>query len=220
MSKKIALSIMCCCAMFPCFASQADPAVDLNNLMSQLATLEVDFQQQIRSQDSNELLDENSGSLIVKRPGYFYVHTKEPYEEIITSDGKVIWTYDVDLSQATQEQVDDRLQQTPFLLLSGNVEAIRENFTVSQSGHETGNGAPRFSLSPKDSNASYNDVELQFNDKGVLTAMAWNNSLSEHYTIQFDNIEVNRAIADKQFEFTPPAGVDVEIKDAATATQP
>jgi len=218
MYKKLVLLVVCSIAMLPCFASQADPAEDLNALMSKLSTLVVDFQLEIRNQTSNDLLDENSGTLTVKRPGFFHVHTKEPFEQILVSDRQVIWTYDVELEQATREPVDERLQQTPFLLLSGDVDAIRQHFSVAEPNKN--NSDQQFTLSPKDLNASYDNVALNFDAQGILTAMSWHNSLGESNTLTFSNINVNKPVADDLFHFQPPDGVDVEIKSADTSPQP
>ena len=204
--------------VFPVYASQADPVIELNELMSKLATLEADFDLEIRDQKTNEMLDQNNGTLIVKRPGYFYVHTKEPFEQFIISDRKVIWTYDVELEQATSEPVDERLQQTPFLLLSGDVDAIRENFSVAEP--EIHEGVKHFALSPRDANASYDNVILNFDASDVLTGMTWHNSLGEDNAIVFSAIKTNEEIPDSTFSFQPPAGVDVEIKNADTPALP
>ena len=211
--KKITLIILFTSLFLPCVASQADPVVELNELMAKLTTLNVDFSLEIHDQSTKELLDESSGTLIVKRPGFFNVHTKEPFEQFIISDRNVIWTYDVELEQATQEPVDERLQQTPFLLLSGDVDAIRKNFQVAEPKYD--GKARQFSLSPVDENASYNNVILDFNDEDTLIRMQWDNTLGEQSTINFHNIKINTAITDAIFQFQPPEGVEIEIKQAA-----
>ena len=191
----------------------ADPVVKLNELMSAMATLQVKFNLEVRNASNNELIEENSGALSVKRPGFFHVHTKEPYEQFIISDQQVIWTYDVDLEQVDVELVDERLQQTPFLLLSGDVEAIRKNFAVGEP--ETKGKIQRFHLSPQDSNASYDKIELRF-DNRILTAMQWSNTLGEISTIEFSDIKVNTEVPDSLFQFKPPSGVTVDGGDISS----
>lgn len=194
---------------------QSDPVVKLNELMSAMSTLQVDFSLEIRNQDNNELIDNNTGKLTVKRPGFFHVHTREPFEQLLISDQQVIWSYDVELEQATREAVDERLQQTPFLLLSGDAEAIRANFTIQEPVLNGDNES--FKLSPLDINASYSNVELRFKNK-ILNTMLWTNTLGEKAQIEFSNIEVNPSIDDSLFNFTPPAGVDVVLNDAQNSS--
>ncbi len=194
-------------------ATFADPVVKLNELMSAMSTLQVDFSLEIRNQSNNELIDENTGKLTVKRPGNFHVHTREPFEQLLISDQKVIWSYDVELEQATREAVDERLQQTPFLLLSGDAEAIRANFTVEEPIIDKDRQS--FKLSPIDANASYANVELRFKNN-ILNTMLWTNSLGEKAQIEFSDIKVNPQVDDALFNFIPPDGVDVVINDSPT----
>jgi outer membrane lipoprotein carrier protein len=216
-NQKALLLLFCGLMISVATNASADSVIQLNELMSRLSTLQVNFHLEIRDQGSNELLDENTGNLIVKRPGYFYVHTKEPFEQKIISDRKVIWTYDVELEQATSEPVDNRLQQTPFLLLSGDVKAIRANFSVESP--ESNGTSQRYKLSPNDPKASYDNVELRF-ESDILTAMSWHNSLGEKSTIQFKDIKINEAVADSKFSFQPPAGVDVIEKESNASSPP
>lgn len=205
-SLKMAQAIFVLSVFFASFATaqEGDPAADLNALLSKLETLQVSFKLEIRNQSDNELLDENSGTLTLKRPGYFHVHTLEPFEQYLISDRKTIWTYDVDLEQATSEAVDDRLQQTPFLLLSGDVEAIKQNFKVQA---PTVNGDKKaFSLSPIDKTASYDNVVLNF-ESGLLMGMSWTNTLDEQNSIAFSNIVSNKPTSNELFTFVPPQGV-------------
>lgn len=193
----------------------ADPVVQLNDLLSAMQTLQVDFTMEIRNQADNELVEETNGQLSLQRPGYFNVHTREPFEQYLISDRQKLWTYDVEVDQATVEAVDERLQQTPFLLLSGDIEAIRANFKVYE---PVINGKQqRFTLSPLDTLASYDNVVLRFDDK-ILKGMSWTNSLDEKNNIEFSKIRFNQKLPDNLFTFIAPEGVLVTDKNGLTVS--
>lgn len=47
------------------------------------------------------------------------------------SDGETVEVYDPDLEQVTIHNLDDRVQSTPALLLSGEVDNLEETYKVS-----------------------------------------------------------------------------------------
>jgi outer membrane lipoprotein-sorting protein len=52
-------------------------------------------------------------------------------EQTMVSDGKKVTLWDPDLEQATIKKLDERLTQTPALLLSGDVSKISQSFDIS-----------------------------------------------------------------------------------------
>ena len=49
----------------------------------------------------------------------------------MVSDGKNVTLWDPDLEQATIKKLDQRLNQTPALLLSGDVSKISQSFDIT-----------------------------------------------------------------------------------------
>jgi outer membrane lipoprotein carrier protein len=49
----------------------------------------------------------------------------------MVSDGKKVTLWDPDLEQATIKKLDERLNQTPALLLSGDVSKISQSFDIT-----------------------------------------------------------------------------------------
>jgi outer membrane lipoprotein carrier protein len=67
-------------------------------------------------------------------------------EQTMVSDGKKVTLWDPDLEQATIKKLDERLNQTPALLLSGDVSKISQSFDITSK--EQG-GVIDFTLKPK-----------------------------------------------------------------------
>lgn len=102
----------------------------LTQLLEKSQTIEANFSQ-LTIDASGTSLQETSGKMTVKRPGLFYWHTDAPQEQVVVSDGKNVTLWDPDLEQATVKKLDVRLNQTPALLLSGDVSKISQSFDIT-----------------------------------------------------------------------------------------
>ena len=86
---------------------------------------------QLTLDGSGTQLQETAGEMSVKRPGLFYWHTDAPQEQLMVSDGQKVSLWDPDLEQVTIKKLDQRLTQTPALLLSGDVSKISDSFDIT-----------------------------------------------------------------------------------------
>ena len=76
-------------------------------------------------------VQETKGVMHVKRPGLFRWETFPPYDQLLVANGKKMWVFDRDLEQVTVQVLDQRLSQTPALLLSGNVKDLENQYHIS-----------------------------------------------------------------------------------------
>lgn len=186
------------------FAQDNNPASQLGKLLQNFQTYQAKFSQV--TLDANGAIKQRThGCVMIKRPGGFRWETETPTKQIVIVDGKTLWTYDVDLQQATKRTLDQKTTINPASLLSGSVSDLTSQFTVSIiSGHpET------FLLKPKQKNAvNFKSVELRFID-GRLTRMKVVNSLGETSVFNFSHIQLNRPLSSSLFQFKPPPDVDV-----------
>src|SRR5262245_30958888 len=105
-----------------CVQARADDAATqrLSELLSKAQTMTARFSQ-LTLDGSGTRLQETSGQLSLKRPGLFRWHTDAPQEQLLISNGEKVWLFDPDLEQVTIQKLDQRLTQTPALLLSGDL---------------------------------------------------------------------------------------------------
>lgn len=68
----------------------------------------------------------------VKRPNQFRWQIEGAAGQLIVANGNTLWIYDKDLNQATRQNVNTQVGDTPALLLSGDPSKIATNFTVTQ----------------------------------------------------------------------------------------
>lgn len=186
-------------------ADEAAAIRKLTQLLSQAETMTARFTQTTLDA-SGSSLQEASGEMMLKRPGQFRWHTDAPMEQLLVSDGKQAWLYDPDLEQVTVQTMDQRLTHTPALLLSGDITSIRESFQVEYTAGR--NGLDDFVLLPKGHDSLFDTLRLSFKN-GALNDMQLVDGIGQRTNIVFESVRMNAPVADSEFKFDIPPGVDV-----------
>lgn len=182
-----------------------DATDELVALLSGMSSYQADFVQ-VNLDARGTRMQESVGQIAVRRPGLFYWHIDPPLEQLVVSDGSQLWLYDPDLEQVTVQPVTGALADTPALLLSGEVDAVRETYRVTRL---PGAGGERyFELLPRNPDSLFESLKLTFSD-GRLVQMHINDALGQRSSLMFSAIHTNTEIDDTLFRFTPPEGVDV-----------
>ncbi len=185
------------------FAGEQD-VQRLTQLLEKSQTIEANFSQLTLGADGTSL-QETAGQMIVKRPGLFYWHTNAPQEQVVVSDGKMVTLWDPDLEQATVKKLDVRLNQTPALLLSGDVSKISQSFDIASK--EQGE-VMDFTLKPKTKDTLFDSLRVSFR-KGLINDMQLVDSVGQRTNILFNGVKANQAVPDSKFKFDIPKGADV-----------
>jgi outer membrane lipoprotein carrier protein len=189
-------------------AAQASPASDVEKYIAGLATWSADFKQTI-ADDSGKVLRAASGKLYLQRPGKFRWDYSEPSEQLVLADGKQIWFYDKDLSQANVRDMDATLASTPAVLLSGGA-PVSSQFDIT--ALPPSGGLEWFQLVPKHTDTDFQLVRIGF-AKGELASMFLADKLNQVTQLSFTHQSRNAKFAPDLFSFTPPPGVDVIGRD-------
>ena len=174
-------------------ADNLTAAKRLNKLLSNTKSMTANFSQTTFT-----------GTMSVQRPNNFRWETKSPSEQLIVANGSSMWVYDKDLEQATKQNVDSQVGNTPALLLSGDPSKIDKNFKITQPYANKN----YYVLYPKSESASFKSLSMSFSG-GKPVMMVLNDSLGQTTTIKFSGIKMNPSIGSSQFKFTPPKGVDI-----------
>ena len=189
---------------FPLQAADDTAVQRLTTLLNKAETISGRFSQ-LTLDGSGTQLQETSGEMALKRPGQFRWHTDAPMEQLLISNGQTIWLYDPDLEQVTIQKMDQRLTQTPALLLSGDVSKIAESFDITL---KEGGDVVDFILKPKAADSLFDTLRLSFRG-GMLNDMQLIDNVGQRTNILFLGVKMNPPIAASQFTFEVPAGVDV-----------
>lgn len=196
--------------MFQAALAGADEAAlqKLSAHLDPLKSMQAHFTQTV-SDEQGKVLQTSQGTLAVKRGNQLRWETTAPFSYLIVTDGRVLWRFDKDLEQATKQAFKGELADTPALIFSGDTAKLRNNYTVTW---EQGSGGDRFQLVPKQKNALFHSLGLSFNGATVGQLILRDN-LEQSTDIRFDSVVANPLLPDQQFQFTPPAGVDVVVDE-------
>lgn len=203
-SRRVAASLILLASVLSARPSSASPAADLEKYLSGLATWTADFKQTIDDGHGN-VLRSAAGRLYLQRPGKFRWDYSEPSEQLVLADGKQIWFYDKDLSQANVRDMDTSLASTPASLLSGSG-SVSSQFDITVLPQSE--GLQWFQLVPKHADTDFQLVRIGF-DKGELRSMFLADKLNQITQLTFSNSKRNLPLAPDLFSFVPPPGVDV-----------
>lgn len=192
--------------------AQAQPPSDpgavtrLQGLLEQTTTMTAAVEQLQMDQDGREL-QENRAELTMQKPASFRWAITEPYEELMVTDGKLIWRYEPDLEQVTIQPFDNDFERTPVMLLNGDAASIAESFAVTAVSIPDSD-RNRFILVPRKPGSLFERLSLTFAGP-VLEEMQFEDSLGQMTSLTFSNVVRNRKLDAEQFRFTPPAGADI-----------
>lgn len=186
----------------------------VEDFLQNIVTISGRFEQQLLDADDN-VVEESSGTLNIRRPGQFRWSYFDPYQQILVADGLNMWSYDVDLEQVTVKAQGEALSSTPALLLGGSSDVLDDFDYI---GSVTERGTVWVRLRPKNTDNGFNKVELGFTG-GKLTRMLFGDNLEQTTLIALFDVAFNEPIDERKFAFVPPAGVDV-VGQPATELPP
>ncbi|SFM67472.1 outer membrane lipoprotein carrier protein [Marinobacter pelagius] len=191
-------------------AQSREAATELASILKSYESYQANFIQIVVNENGSRV-QETQGELKAKRPGLFYWETSAPLPQFIVSNGETVEVYDPDLEQVTIHKLDDRVQTTPALLLSGEVDNLDETYQVSQ--RRIGERTREFTLEPRSPDSLFISLRLSFFD-GELQEMRMEDSLSQLSILSFDDIRLNETVDASAFTLEYPDGVDI-IRDGA-----
>ncbi len=146
-----------------------------------------------------------SGEFSFKRPGQFKWAVKKPYEQLIVSDGKLVYQYDPDLAQVTERKVDQSIGASPAAILFGSG-SLDEAFSIAALPGK--DGLDWLRATPRSADAGFTHVDIGF--QGNLPArLELLDSFGQTTRIELSHIAANPNLASGEFKFVPPQGVDV-----------
>ncbi len=184
----------------------------LDALLNNIETLASDVVQLIVESDGG-VLEESEILMLLKKPDGFYWETLSPFPELIVTDGSTLWNYQPDLEQVVIEDWDSSQSELAAQLLSGNIESLDDDYTIesvtnAQSEHQ------EFELLPRASDSVYRLISINFM-RDELESIYLNSKNGQQTVWRFENVVRNQEIADAQFQFIPPANIEIIQNDYA-----
>lgn len=204
MPKSLLASFCLLMALFGHAQAEDTPLSRLHGFLAKATSLQADFRQEVVG-EKGETSKTSSGVFLLQRPGKFRWNYAKPYQQEIVSNGGKVWFYDVDLAQVTARKLDKAIGSTPALLLTGEV-ALEKNFTLQSQDKEE--GLYWIKLIPKEEESGFKYVLIGL-DGDNLAGMELSDNFGQLTRIYFTNLKLGVKLNPGQFDFKPPAGVDV-----------
>ncbi len=199
--------ILACQAALPQTIAQAEGLSgeeQLQRFLDDASTLQAEFHQELFGSDE-QLIEIATGTLSLQRPNRFLWRYRDPIEQIVLADGENLWIYDLELAQATVTPLDDVIEATPAMLLSGD-QAVRNAFDMVEVFSEA--GLSWVHLAPNVPGSDFRTILVGFRD-GDLARLELLDGLDQITRIDFSEVVVNQELESDFFSFDPPPGVDV-----------
>jgi outer membrane lipoprotein carrier protein len=182
----------------------ADAIEQLQGFIKNTRSARAAFSQVVVDIDG-ETLQDSSGVVEFFRPGKFRWHYREPFEQLVVSDGTTLWVYDKDLSQVTTRKLGSALGSSPAALLAGS-DDVEQYFSLDAQGR-TGR-YEWLEAKPNDEDSLFDRVRMGF-DANTLYVMELYDHFGQKTVIRFSDFERDPGFAADTFQFTPPPGVDI-----------
>jgi outer membrane lipoprotein carrier protein len=183
-------------------------ALDL--FFSNTHSLTANFKQTIADKYGTPI-EESEGILSIKRPNKFSLNYIKPDEQSYISDGKTLWIYDVELEQVTISGVDDKLLNSPVLLITSD-KNIRDLYQVKETIDYDNPDLDIFILTSKivkdEADKIFSNIQFSFH-KQQLIEIKMADNFDQITRLNLYNQINNASIDDQVFSLSIPADVDV-----------
>ncbi|UDG80913.1 Outer-membrane lipoprotein carrier protein [Candidatus Hartigia pinicola] len=111
----------------------ANASQELQNRLNKIKSFHSSFLQKVISPEG-DIIQEGSGELWLQRPNRFHWKMISPDQNILVSNGKILWFYSPFVNQVTVTNLSDATQDTPFLLITRNNPLDWEQYCIMQHG--------------------------------------------------------------------------------------
>ena len=154
---------------------------------------------------TNEVERKIQGEIIADRSGRFKITYFDPFNEVISSDGKDIYRYDPELEQAEVQPLDDLLKETPIGLFSLETEELKKIFLLNWC--KKIGSIMKCKLSPIKEVSFIREVILDIRNK-LIYKLEYKDTFDQNISINFKNPSL-KEIPKHKFKFIIPKGTDI-----------
>ncbi len=204
-------------ALFGLATPQTDVQVLVERLQAHYDALE-GFEAEFTQRYERKILRravEESGRVVVKKPGRMRWEYETPEEKLFVTDGSRSYFY---LPVEKQVMVSHHPQGamgmgegSPFELLAGR-SRMTDSFAFFDSDAESTHGGEMLLLVPTRRHDEFEDVEIEVNpETGELLRVVLIDAQRNRTEFIFENIRKDLDLPESLFQFTIPAGAEVVV---------
>jgi outer membrane lipoprotein carrier protein len=198
--------------LFACLLMVSDSIAEqiadskLQRLLTPIVALSANFSQRSLNTDG-EVTHEVKGNFQAMEPNKINWVIEQPMPQQIISNGTKLWIYDPDLAQVVIQPYRDTTQSNPISLLLDNPEKLTEHIDISYS-HQQKTLIDTFLLKPKQTNALYTELQLEFIGAKPI-GLRYLDNFGQITQIVFQDLVINPSLSKEDFIFKIPDDTDV-----------
>jgi outer membrane lipoprotein carrier protein len=185
--------------------AHADAIAKLRAFNADTRSVAAEFTQRVLNERMKEV-QSNTGYLALQRPGKFRWVYKTPNEQLLISDGKVLWLYDPELRQVTRRAIGGAMSGTPASLLAGDAQ-VESAYALRNIGEQ--GGLDWLEGRPKRDDSGFVRIRIGMSAAGEPAAMELTDTFGQTIMLRFSKVQRNPKLIPEAFMFEPPPGVDV-----------
>jgi len=147
------------------------------------------------------------GEIRVKKPDRFRMETTRPIRKTTGSDGRTLYFYDHQARTASEEPLPKGSDApTALMFIAGRGDLLRD-FTPALAAAQP-EGFWHLDLTPKTPSAEFRHLTLIVERSSLaLRGFSWMDHQNGANTVRLDQLRENPTLADREFTFQIPAGV-------------
>ncbi len=202
MKRSIVLVLHCAAALF---AAEVDDVIQKTlEKYENMKSFHAEFNQFLCDEVSGTCQN-FEGDIYFVKPNYFRMEIKEP-RQIYVGDSISLWIYIPEEKKAIRQH----LEQVPFAI---NPDFFLKNYAERFTAELTEEEKDVFlvSLTPRQETEIYEKITISIHKtKFEIAGVTVLDKTGSESTFNFDNIEVNKKIPRRLFEFNPPNGITID----------
>lgn len=203
--KRSILLVLCATAVSALFAADVDDVIQKTlEKYENLRSLYTEFNQFLCDELSGTCQN-FEGEIYYLKPHYFRMEIKDP-KRIYVGDSIYLWIYIPEEKKAIRQH----LEQVPFAINPDFfLKDYAERFTAELIEDEK--DVYLVSLTPRQETEIYEKITISISKpKYEIAGVTVRDKTGSESTFNFDNIEVNKKMSKKLFEFNPPDGTTID----------
>lgn len=190
-----------------CGFAQADNSVidaqsALKQKLARISSFSALFTQIVTDVEGN-VLQEATGSLMLKQPDKLYWEVDEPNENILIADGQTLWHLDPFVEQVVATSQHTATANNPIVLLTSPESDAWSQFQVLSESADT------FVIMATSETSHIAALSISFEGDG-FSALQFIDRQQQVSHLTFSDAKHNPELAETQFQFTLPEGFDLD----------
>ena len=176
---------------------------------NRMQTLQADFTE---TYSGAGMTRTESGTLVLKKPGQMRWDYQQPHPKVFVTDGKTAWFYVPGERQARRtpiKQLDDLRSPLRYLLGKTKLEKELEGLSLAPDQKPENPGDVLLRGVPKGMRDRVEQTLLEIAPDGLIVRIVVEELDGSMTEFRFHQQKENVQIADQQFRFVPPPGVEV-----------